>query len=83
MVNYNNVAKTVEPKRKKVADSEKNLRMAQKDLIKTKDEVQRLNTQLTVTVVFKIQMQFAFIRNYASNSRRRLSNRGSSNARRI
>ncbi len=29
MVNYNNVAKTVEPKRKKVADSEKNLRIAQ------------------------------------------------------
>jgi hypothetical protein len=29
MVNYNNVARTVEPKRKKVADSEKNLRIAQ------------------------------------------------------
>ena len=29
MVNYNNVAKTVEPKRKKVAEAEKNLRMAQ------------------------------------------------------
>jgi len=29
MVNYNNVAKTVEPKRKKVAEAEKNLRIAQ------------------------------------------------------
>ncbi len=29
MVNYNNVARTVEPKRKKVADAEKNLRIAQ------------------------------------------------------
>ena len=48
MVNYNNVAKTVEPKRKKVADSEKHLRMAQKDLARTKDDVQNLNTQLTV-----------------------------------
>jgi len=46
MVNYNSVAKTVEPKRKKVADSERNLRMAQKDLAKTKAEVQSLNEQL-------------------------------------
>lgn len=83
MVNYNNVAKTVEPKRKKVADSEKNLRIAQKDLIKTKDEVKRLNTQLTVTVIVNILKQFTFIRNYAFNLRRRLSNRRSSNARRI
>jgi dynein heavy chain len=29
MMNYNNVAKTVEPKRKKVAEAEKNLRIAQ------------------------------------------------------
>eukprot|EP00210_Caulerpa_lentillifera_P005286 g5050.t1 len=47
MVNYNNVAKTVEPKRKKVADSERNLRTAQKDLTRTKEEVKKLNTQLS------------------------------------
>jgi dynein heavy chain len=39
MVNYNNVAKTVEPKRKKVAEAEKNLRLAQKDLTQTKQQV--------------------------------------------
>ncbi len=47
MVNYNNVARTVEPKRKKVAESEKNLRIAQKDLATTKAELQSLNAQLT------------------------------------
>lgn len=36
MVNYYAVARTVEPKRKKVAESEKNLRMAMKDLAHTK-----------------------------------------------
>eukprot|EP00803_Ostreobium_quekettii_P011338 evm.model.scf_1312.1 EVM.evm.TU.scf_1312.1 scf_1312:839-40608(+) len=46
MVNYNNVAKTVEPKRKKVAESEKNLRIAQKDLARTKEELLNLNAQL-------------------------------------
>nr|Q9SMH3.1 RecName: Full=Dynein-1-alpha heavy chain, flagellar inner arm I1 complex; AltName: Full=1-alpha DHC; AltName: Full=Dynein-1, subspecies f [Chlamydomonas reinhardtii]CAB56598.1 1-alpha dynein heavy chain [Chlamydomonas reinhardtii] len=46
MVNYNNVARTVEPKRKKVAESEKNLRIAQKDLASTKLELQSLNDQL-------------------------------------
>ncbi|GMH41526.1 hypothetical protein BSKO_09436 [Bryopsis sp. KO-2023] len=46
MVNYNNVARTVEPKRKKVAESEKNLRIAQKDLTKIKNELEKLNTQL-------------------------------------
>ncbi|KXZ49756.1 DHC2 protein [Gonium pectorale] len=47
MVNYNNVARTVEPKRKKVAESERNLRIAQKDLANTKAEVQSLNAQLS------------------------------------
>lgn len=28
-INYNNVAKTVEPKRKKVAEAERNLKIAQ------------------------------------------------------
>jgi dynein heavy chain len=46
MVNYYNVAKGVEPKRKKVAEAEKNLRMAQKDLAETKDQLAALNTQL-------------------------------------
>ncbi len=36
MVNYNSVARTVDPKRKKVAESEKNLRLAQKELAKIK-----------------------------------------------
>eukprot|EP00983_Pelagomonas_calceolata_P097729 1158274-Pelagomonas_calceolata.AAC.46 len=47
MVNYNNVAKTVEPKRKKVAEAEKNLRIAQKDLTNTKQQLHELNTQLS------------------------------------
>lgn len=48
MVNYNNVARTVEPKRKKVADSERNLRIAQKDLTLTKSELEALNKQLAL-----------------------------------
>lgn len=48
MVNYNNVAKTVEPKRRKVAESEKNLRSAQKDLNRIKSELEKLNEQLQV-----------------------------------
>jgi dynein heavy chain len=47
MVNYNNVARTVEPKRKKVAESEKNLRIAQKDLANTKAELVSLNSLLS------------------------------------
>lgn len=47
MVNYYNVAKGVEPKRKKVAESEKNLRLAQKDLADTKDKLAQLNAELT------------------------------------
>jgi division protein CdvB (Snf7/Vps24/ESCRT-III family) len=46
MVNYYNVAKGVEPKRKKVAEAEKNLRLAQKDLADTKDQLAALNAQL-------------------------------------
>lgn len=46
MVNYYNVAKGVEPKRKKVAEAEKNLRLAQKDLAQTKDALATLNQQL-------------------------------------
>ena len=48
MVNYNNVAKGVEPKRRKVAEAEKNLRIAQKDLIQTKQALDELNTQLAM-----------------------------------
>jgi len=47
MINYNNVARTVEPKRKKVAESEKNLRTAQKDLASTKAALEELNRQLS------------------------------------
>ena len=46
MVNYYNVAKTVEPKRKKVADSERSLRTAQRELAAIKDELQALNAEL-------------------------------------
>ena len=46
MVNYHAVAKTVEPKRKKVAEAEKSLRIASKDLIKTQEEVTALNAEL-------------------------------------
>jgi hypothetical protein len=54
MVNYYNVAKGVEPKRKKVAEAEKNLRLAQKDLADTKDQLAALNAQLT-----SLRSQFA------------------------
>jgi len=54
MVNYYNVAKGVEPKRKKVAESEKNLRLAQKDLAETKDQLAALNKQLA-----ELRTQFA------------------------
>lgn len=47
MVNYHAVAKTVEPKRKKVAEAEKSLRLASKDLIKTQEEVTQLNAELS------------------------------------
>ncbi|KAF8069431.1 DHC1 [Scenedesmus sp. PABB004] len=46
MVNYYAVAKGVEPKRRKVAEAEKNLRLAQRDLADTKDQLAALNTQL-------------------------------------
>jgi chromosome segregation ATPase len=46
MVNYYNVAKGVEPKRKKVAEAEKNLRLAQRDLANTKEQLVALNNQL-------------------------------------
>ncbi|DBA95316.1 TPA: Dynein heavy chain cytoplasmic [Trebouxia sp. C0006] len=46
MVNYYSVARTVDPKRKKVAESEKNLRLAQKELAKIKEEVVSLSAQL-------------------------------------
>jgi dynein heavy chain, axonemal len=48
MVNYHAVAKTVEPKRKKVAEAEKALRLASKDLIKTQEDVAQLNAELGV-----------------------------------
>lgn len=54
MVNYYNVAKGVEPKRKKVAEAEKNLRLAQKDLAQTKDQLAALNSQLA-----ELRTQFA------------------------
>jgi dynein heavy chain len=54
MVNYYNVAKGVEPKRKKVAEAEKNLRLAQKDLADTKDQLAALNAQLS-----SLRSQFA------------------------
>jgi Microtubule-binding stalk of dynein motor len=46
MMNYYGVARTVEPKRRKVAEAEKNLRIAQKDLATTKSELISLSTQL-------------------------------------
>lgn len=48
MVNYHAVAKTVEPKRKKVAEAEKNLRTASIDLARTQDEVSSLNEELSI-----------------------------------
>ena len=47
MVNYYNVAKGVEPKRRKVAEAEKSLRIAQRDLSDTKEQLAALNTQLS------------------------------------
>jgi dynein heavy chain, axonemal len=46
MVNYYAVAKTVEPKRKKVSEAEKSLRAASKDLIATQEAVARLSGEL-------------------------------------
>jgi len=46
IVNYYGVAKTVNPKRQAVANAEKTLRQAQKDLVKTQDEVKALGEQL-------------------------------------
>ena len=46
IVNYYGVAKTVNPKRQAVAQGEKMLRAAQKDLTKIKAEVEQLATQL-------------------------------------
>lgn len=46
VVNYNGVAKTVDPKRKAVAAGEKALRAAQKELAKIQAEVQELSQQL-------------------------------------
>ena len=46
MVNYNAVAKTVNPKRQKVAEAEKSLRLATKELAKIKQEVAKLTEQL-------------------------------------
>lgn len=54
MVNYYNVAKGVEPKRKKVAEAEKNLRLAQKDLTDTKEKLAVLNAELA-----SLRSQFA------------------------
>ena len=47
MVNYYNVAKTVNPKRQKVAEAEKNLRLAQKELAQIKEQVASLSEQLS------------------------------------
>lgn len=47
MVNYNNVARMVEPKRKKVAEAEKQLRLAQKELSQIKEQVASLSQQLS------------------------------------
>lgn len=46
MVNYHAVAKTVEPKRKKVAEAEKALRAASKDLAQTQADIARLSAEL-------------------------------------
>lgn len=46
MVNYHAVAKTVEPKRKKVAEAEKALRVASTDLAQTQAAVVRLSAEL-------------------------------------
>jgi dynein heavy chain len=46
MINYNAVARTVNPKRAAVAQAEKTLRSSEKELAKTKKEVEDLNSQL-------------------------------------
>jgi dynein heavy chain len=46
IVNYYGIAKTVNPKRQAVANAEKTLRQAQKDLIKIQAEVKALGDQL-------------------------------------
>ena len=46
MINYNAVAKEVNPKRQKVNEAEKSLRMSTKELTKIKQEVGKLNEQL-------------------------------------
>ena len=46
MINYNAVARTVNPKRAAVASAEKTLRMSEKELVKTKKAVGELNAQL-------------------------------------
>ena len=54
MIHYNAVARTVAPKRAKVAEAEKMLRQATKDLAKTKEEVASLSAQLA-----ELQAQFS------------------------
>ena len=46
MINYNAVARTVNPKRAAVASAEKTLRLSEKELTKTKKAVAELNQQL-------------------------------------
>ena len=46
MHNYYQVARTVNPKRQKVAEAEKNLRQAMRDLANIKEEVARLSAEL-------------------------------------
>jgi dynein heavy chain len=46
MINYNAVARTVNPKRAAVAQAEKTLRSSEKELAKTKKEVEDLNAEL-------------------------------------
>ena len=46
MINYNAVARTVNPKRAAVASAEKTLRLSEKELAKTKKAVAALNEQL-------------------------------------
>jgi dynein heavy chain len=54
MMNYNNIAKTVNPKRQAVAAAEKNLKAAMKELERIKVEVAGLNAQLA-----KLSEQFS------------------------
>ena len=53
IVNYYGVAKTVNPKRQAVANAEKTLRQAQKDLVKIQAEVKALGDQLA-----ELQLKF-------------------------